>query len=108
MILCDRRVKRPSQVWERCAFADLPDWATVAPYHRRAEMFQRHFRSYLFGSGTPEVPPGQDSEEGLADPTIPADICRGCILLAAVTESEDLPVDPDYRIHVSQFIGVCY
>ena len=99
MVLCSRRVKDPSEVWERCDFEDLPDQTTTAPYRRRAEMFQRLFRSYLFGSGTPEVPPGQHSEE-FADPTVPVAVLRSCTLLAALTESEDLPVDPDYKIKV--------
>lgn len=108
MILCDRRVKRPSQVWERCVFADLPDWATVAPYHRRAEMFRNRFRDYLFGTGTPQVPLGQHSAEEPADPAIPETVLRSCIFLAALTESEDLPADPDYRIHVRRFIHPHY
>ena len=102
MVLCDRRIKQPSQVWELCTFAHLPTWATVAPYRRRAETFQTLFRSYIFGSGTPETPVGQHSEE-VPDPTIPAAVLRGSVLLAALTENEDLPADPDYRIQVRQF-----
>ena len=86
-------------MWERCVFEDFPDQTTAAPYRRRAEMFQGLFRSYLFGGGTPETPPGQHSKE-LADPNIPAAVLRSCTLLAALTESEDLPVDPDYKIRV--------
>jgi len=106
-VLCERRIKQPSQVWELCTFAHLPSWATVAPYRRRAEMFQMCFRSYLFGSGIPETPVGQYSEE-LADPTIPAAVLRGSVLLAALTENEDLPADPDYRIQVKQLIHTRY
>lgn len=106
MVLCDRRVKRPSQVWERCVFADLPDWAAVAPYHQRAQTFKDCFRGYLFGSGTPQIPPGQHSEEGPANPTIPANVLCSCVVLAALTESEDLPADPDYRIKVRRFTHV--
>jgi len=104
--LCDRHVKQPSQVWERCVFADPPDQATVAPYRRRAEAFQQRFRDYLFGSGAPEVPPGQQPEEGPTDPTIPEDVLRSCTLIAALTESEDLPADPDYRIQVRIFAAL--
>ena len=77
MVLCDRRVKQLSQVLELCTFARLPTWATAAPFHRRAEIFQRLFHSYLFGSGVPETPMGQHE---------------------AMTEDGDLPADPDYRI----------
>lgn len=107
MVLCDRRIKQPGQVLELCTFAHLPTWATVAPYCQRAEAFQRCFRSYLLGSGTPETPVGQYSEE-FADPTIPATVLRGSILLAALTENVDLPADPDYRIQVRYFIRTLY
>ena len=100
MVLCDRRIKQPSQVLELCTFARLPTWATAAPYHRRAEMFQRLFRSYLLGSGVPETPMGQHELEELPDPTIPVAVLRSSVLLAAMTENGDLPADPDYRIQV--------
>lgn len=99
-VLCDRRVQQPNQVWELCVFGELTGWATTAPYHRRAQMFQQRLRNYLFGSGTPESPPGLHVGEELADHTIPATVLRSSILLAAVTECEDLPTDPDYRIQV--------
>ena len=99
MVLCSWRVKGPNEVWERCIFEDLPDQTTATPYRWHAEMFQDLFCRYLFGSGTPEVPPGQHSEE-FANPTIPAAVLCSCALLAALTESEDLPVDPDYKIKV--------
>ena len=103
VILCDRRVKQPGQVWERCVFADPPNWSADAPYNQRATAFRSRFRTYLFGTGTPEGPPGQQSEEGLIGPPVPAAVLRSCTLLAALTESEDLPADPDYRIRVRLF-----
>ena len=44
---------------------------------------------------------GQELGEDLVDPTTPATVLRGTILLAALTENENLPADPDYRIRVS-------
>lgn len=107
-VLCDRHVQRPDQVWELCVFEELTGWATTAPYRRRAQMFQQCLRNYLFGSGTPESPPGLHVEEELADHMISATVLRGSILLAAVTECEDLPTDPDYRIQVRQSICTHY
>ena len=108
VLLCDRRVKQPGQVWELCMFARLPTWATVAPYRQRAEMFQTLFRSYLFGSGTPETPVGQHELGEFPDPAIPAATLRASTLLAAMTENEDLPADPDYRIQVRWFTHTPY
>ena len=99
-VLCDRRVQQPNQVWELCTFAELPEWVTVAPYRQHAQTFQRCFCNYLFGSGAPGSPMGQQLEDKLANPTIPTTVLRGSILLAAMTECEDLPADPDYRIQV--------
>lgn len=107
-ILCDRQVQRPDQVWELCIFAELPEWAAVAPYRQRAQTFQTRFRDYLFGSGTPEGPTGQRLEDEPADTSVPATVLRGSILLAAMTECEDLPTDPDYRIQVRQFTCARY
>ena len=83
-----------------CTFAELPEWVTVAPYHQCAQTFQRCFRNYLFGSSAPGSPTGQQLEDKLANPTIPTTVLRGSILLVAMTECEDLPADPDYRIQV--------
>lgn len=99
-VLCDRQVREPIQVWELCVFQEPTEWAVATQYRQRAQVFQRCFRSYLFGSGTPECPPGQHLEEELAEPTVPAAVLRGCILLAAMTECEDLPADPNYKIQV--------
>ena len=87
---------------------DLPHWATVAAYQQRAGIFRSRFRNYLFGTGTPQVTLGQQSEEEPADPAVPATVLRSCIFLAALTESEDLPADSDYRIHVRWFIHPYY
>ena len=65
-------------------------------------MFQARFRGYLFGSGTPASPPGEPLEE-LTHDVIPASVLRASALLAAMTESEDLPADPKYRIQVRPF-----
>ena len=43
---------------------------------------------------------GQQLEDKLSNPTVPATVLHGSILLAAMTECEDLPADPDYRIQV--------
>ena len=100
--LCDRRVRQPGQVWELCRFEAPAEWAAAAPFRQRAQMFQARFRGYLFGIGTPASPPGEPSEE-LTHDVIPASVLRASALLAAVTESEDLPADPDYRIQVRPF-----
>jgi len=47
---------------------------------------------------------GQELEEEFVDPTTPPEVLRGSILLAALTENEGLPADPDYRIQVSWLI----
>lgn len=106
MVLCNRRVQQPSQVWDLCTFEELTEWTANAPYRQRAQMFKTRFRSYLFGNGTPELPSGQHLEEELANPTVPATVLRGSILLAAMTECEDLPTDADYKIQVRQLTCV--
>ena len=65
-------------------------------------MFKNHFRTYLFGRCVPESPRGEQPVEPV-DPAIPATVLRASTLLAAMAESVDLPVDPDYRLQVSQF-----
>lgn len=95
-------MQQPSQVWELCVFGELTDWVAVAPFRQRAQMFQSCFHSYLFGSGAPESPPGEHLEE-LGDVATPATVIRSATLLAAVTECEDLPSDPDHRIQVRWF-----
>jgi len=107
-VLYDHRIKQPGQVWDLCKFAPLPDWAIVDPYRRRAEMFQGCLHRYLSGGGTPAAPTGQELEGEFVDPTTPAEVLRGSILLAALTENENLPADPDYRIGVSQFVRPSY
>ena len=46
----------------------------------------------------------QHSSEEPADPAIPVTVLRSCIFLAALTESEGFPADPNYRIQVRRFI----
>lgn len=41
-----------------------------------------------------------NTEEEPTNLTVPETVLRSCIFLAAMTESEDLPADPDYRIQV--------
>lgn len=105
--LCDRCVQQPGQVWELCRFEGIADWVAVAPFRQCAQLFQTCFRNYLFRSGTPESPPGEELEE-LTNTTTPAMVLCACALLAAITECEDLPADPDYRIQVRHFTHPFY
>lgn len=100
-------MQRPNQVWDLCRFGGLNDWVAAAPFSQRAQIFQSRFRSYLFGSGTPESPPGEHLEEP-ANTTISATVIRASALLTAMTECGDLPADPDYRIQVRFFTHTSY
>ena len=100
-------MQQPSQVWERCEFERITDWVASAPFRQCAQTFQARLRGYLFGSGTPESPPGKHLEE-LTDAAIPVTVLRASALLAAVTDCEDLPADPDYKIHVRRFTCASY